>query len=206
MEQIRKRKLNRLKYFDYSNEGYYYITICTKNRDDFFGKIENEKMILNDYGNIANKIWNEIRNHFPNCLIDEYIIMPNHIHGILIIDHTVGNANLRSQQNNDNVGNNDRCSLQNNDNIGNNDRCSLPTNNNKKNRNMELIPKIISQFKSSTTREIRKKYDDLNFGWQKSYYDHLIRNDKSLFNIRQYIILNPLNWDEDENNLSNTKK
>jgi REP element-mobilizing transposase RayT len=178
-------------------------------------------MILNDYGNIANKIWNEIRNHFPNCIIDEYIIMPNHIHGILIIDHTVGKANLSSQQNYDNVGNNHRCSIptnnnnvgnadlhsqQNYDNVWNNDRCSIPTNNNKKNRNMELIPKIISQFKSSTTREIRKKYDDFNFGWQKSYYDHIIRNDKSLFNIRQYIILNPLNWDKDENNLSNTKK
>ena len=74
------RKPNRLKDFEYSNDGYYFVTICTQNREEFFGKIDNEKMFLNEYGNIANIIWLEIPNHFPNCLIDEFVIMPNHIH------------------------------------------------------------------------------------------------------------------------------
>ncbi len=70
---------------------------------------------------------------------------------------------------------------------------------------MEFIPKIISQYKSSVTREIRQNYDDYNFGWLKSYYDHIIHNDKSLYNIRQYIVNNPINWNDDENNLSISK-
>jgi len=189
MEIIRNRKPKRLKEYDYSNAAYYFITICIKNREELLGKIEDEKMILNNYGIIANQFWLEIPNHFPYCLIDEFIIMPNHIHGILIID----NVNW----------NNHGCSLHNNYNgtVGNNDRCSQLTELNPKNRNMELIPRIISQFKSSVTREIRKLFDDYNFGWQKSFFDHIIRNDDSLMNIRHYIKYNPLNWHDDENNL-----
>ena len=107
-------------------------------------------------------------------------------------DGIVRNADLRSQQNND-------------VNVGNNDRCSPSTNSIQNNRNMELIPKIISQYKSSVTCEIRKIYDDYKFGWQKSYYDHIIRNDDSLTKIRHYIKYNPLKWNEDENNLSISK-
>ena len=66
---------------------------------------------------------------------------------------------------------------------------------------MELIPKIISQYKSSVTREIRKQYNDFRFAWQKSYYDHIIRDEESLNKIRQYIIDNPVKWNDDENNI-----
>lgn len=219
MDSIKNRKPIRLREFDYSNGAFYYVTICTKNREEFFGKIENDDMILNKYGQIAKDLWIEIPNHFSNCVIDEFIIMPNHIHGILIIDHYSVNNNMNNrnndmnnrnnhgcslQNNHGNVGNNDRCSPKNvNQNVGNNDCCT--PNSNQKNRNMELIPKIISQFKSSVTREIRKIYDDYNFGWQKSYYDHIIRNDNSLMKIRHYIKYNPFKWNEDENNLSISK-
>jgi putative transposase len=89
---IRSRKLNRKKGYDYSQNGYYFVTICTKNRVHWFGEIVNGQMQLNNIGLIANKILNEISNHFPHIFIDESVIMPNHIHGILAIDH--GDVNV----------------------------------------------------------------------------------------------------------------
>ncbi len=103
---MNSRKINRLRDFDYSNSGYYFLTICTKNREEFFGRIENERMILNEFGIIANKYWLEIPIHFQNCLIDEFIIMPNHIHGILIVNNYVGNNDIGD------VGNRHACPLQ----------------------------------------------------------------------------------------------
>lgn len=170
MIQINDRKLNRLKDYDYSQNGFYFVTICTKNREEFFGEIKDEEMILNEYGEIAKNCWLEITDHFQNAEFDEFIIIPNHIHGIVIIanDMDVGNADLRSLQ---------------------------------QQRTKMYIPKIIHGIKSSVTRKIRGKYNDFNFGWQKSYYDHIICDEKSLDNIRQYIVDNPLKWDLDKNNL-----
>jgi REP-associated tyrosine transposase len=82
----RKRKLNRLRNYDYSRSGYYFITLCTKNRIEHFGKIENGKMVLNKYGETAERYWKEIPNHYKNVEIHEFVIMPNHIHGIIIIN------------------------------------------------------------------------------------------------------------------------
>ena len=77
------RRSIRLKGYDYSQEGLYFITLCTQNRACLFGKIENGKMILNDAGQIANECWLNISNHFPNVMLHEFIIMPNHVHGII---------------------------------------------------------------------------------------------------------------------------
>ena len=79
----RKRKRNRLQNYDYSQNGYYFVTICAQNREEFFGKIKNNKMILNEYGIMAKKFLLDIPNHFSNAQIDEFIVIPNHIHGIV---------------------------------------------------------------------------------------------------------------------------
>ena len=76
----------RLKGWDYRKKASYFITICTKNRQHYFGKIENKKMILSNIGVIADILWHEIKNHTNNIKLDEFVVMPNHIHGILIID------------------------------------------------------------------------------------------------------------------------
>src|SRR4030042_2172704 len=75
----------RLSGYDYSQNGMYFITICAKDREEFFGKIENGKMILSDIGKIAEKFWQEIPLHFSFVILDEYIVMPNHTHGIIEI-------------------------------------------------------------------------------------------------------------------------
>ena len=80
------RKANRLKDYDYSRNGFYFVTICTKNRKQYFGEIKNEEMVLSDCGETAENLWLEIPNHFGDIKLDEHIIMPNHVHGIIIID------------------------------------------------------------------------------------------------------------------------
>ncbi|MCK4907346.1 MAG: transposase, partial [Spirochaetes bacterium] len=134
----------------------------------------------------------------------EFVIMPNHIHGIIIIENimndnanndTVDNSEYTVENNvspgaGNNVSRNIRSNVKNTvgnnalPGVGNNDRCSL-------HRNMELIPKVMSQFKSSVTRHIRKQFDNFDFAWQKSYHDHIIRDEKDLTRIREYIRNNP---------------
>jgi REP element-mobilizing transposase RayT len=175
---IRHRKQNRLKNFNYSSSGYYFITICTKNKQEYFGDIIDNKMISNKYGINARYCWFEIPKHFPNIELDEFQIMPNHIHGIIIIKNSnwittnlsVGNAYMRSLQNN-----------------------------HWQYRTKMLLSKIIHEYKSAISRFIRK-YDS-SFKWQKSFYDHIIRNEYSLYRIRQYIKGNPKNWEDERNNI-----
>ena len=104
MSMLRERKLNRLRDYDYSEFGYYFVTICVKDRELCFGDVVGGNMILNKFGRIADQCWREIPNHFNNTEFDKYVIMPNHMHGIVVINDdivgnaTVGNADLRSLQ------------------------------------------------------------------------------------------------------------
>ncbi|MFH0780203.1 MAG: transposase [Parcubacteria group bacterium] len=172
------RKRNRLKYFDYSQSGWYFITICVKDRKECFGEIKNGIMILNEYGKIAEKCWLDIIKHFPNVVLDVFIIMPNHIHGILII---------RENGNGNNV-------------VGNKDFCSLPKNEIPwQTKLSKSLPSIVRGFKIGVTKYFREKQNH-DFQWQKSYYDNIIRDEKALNNIRHYIKNNPAKWFRDRNN------
>lgn len=94
---MKEGKLTRLKGYNYSQSGYYFVTICTKDRGEWFGSIEQEGMNLSRYGKIARDFWAGIPAHFENVGIDEFSVMPNHIHGILIIEENrVGKASMRS--------------------------------------------------------------------------------------------------------------
>jgi REP element-mobilizing transposase RayT len=81
----------RLQTWDYGNNGAYFLTLCTHNRETYFGNIEDGNMLLSEMGQIAQKHWNEIPEHFPFVILDEFIVMPNHVHGIIIIDKPDGN-------------------------------------------------------------------------------------------------------------------
>ena len=161
----RNRKPNRLQHYDYSQAGYYLITICTQDKVNCFGEIEQARIQLNEIGQIATDCWRAIPEHFHNTALDEFVLMPNHIHGIVII---VGNADLRSPP--------QRCTQQHTD------------------RSKMYLSRIIHGFKSSVTRMVRKRWGNHSFGWQKSFYDHVIRNDEDLHRVRGYIQNNPLNW------------
>jgi REP element-mobilizing transposase RayT len=89
-----KRKPNRLRDYDYSQDGYYFITICTRGRKEFFGNIREGKLDLNRYGETVNQSWYDLPRHYPNGSLDSFVIMPNHVHGIIVIDNenVVGNG------------------------------------------------------------------------------------------------------------------
>lgn len=171
MDKFPKRKSTRLKEYDYSAPGHYFVTICIQDRIEKFGTIIDDKMVLNESGKIVKNTWIEIPIHFNDIVLDRYIIMPNHIHGI-IINNPVGNGHARS------------------------------VNKNTKNNNLSII---IGSFKSAATKRINQSNNLSPFKWQKSFYDHIIRIDKSLNKIREYIINNPATWDNDEHNIKNYK-
>jgi len=177
---IKQRKQIRLKNFDYSDAGWYFVTVCTQNREYLFGDIINNKMSLNQFGKIVNKFWNKIPNHFNNVELNDFQIMPNHIHGIIVIQNIkqfVGAKFISPETFDNSMG----------------DLKIAPTAN-------TSLSNIIKWFKSISTINIRKLLH--NFRWQKSFYDHIVRNEYDLYRIRKYITNNPINWDNDRNNLS----
>ena len=167
MTSINNRKPNRLSDHNYDQNGFYFITICTKNKKEFFGKIENGEMRLNGIGGIINDQWLWLAKQYDYVLLDEYVIMPNHFHGIINI--------------------NDYCR----------DRSRpVPTG------KIKSLSELIGAFKTTSSKLIHQNgYHD--FFWQRSFYDHIIRTERSLDEIRKYIYYNPLKWDIDRNNTEN---
>jgi len=164
------RKKNRLNQFNYSSNWWYFLTFCTKNRIQCLWKIIDWKMILSELWKIAeNEILNTAKMR-KNIKIDEFVIMPDHIHLILF----VGNDCI--------VPKNGPMQL-------------VPTAIVPKNGSMQLVPTVIKWLKSTITKQINEKQNDFIFSWQKSYYDRIIRNEDELNRIRKYIIENPLKWD-----------
>lgn len=173
-----QRKLNRWDEYNYNNDGYYFITICAHKFLRYFGKISGEQMVLNQVGKIAAECWRQIPEHFPEIELDEFVIMPNHLHGIISI---VGNRHQPDRL------------------------AGAYSESNTKNtrRQNQQIPIIIGSFKSVVSRSINKKFTDLNFHWQKSYYDHIVRSTGELGRIEWYIVNNPARWALDRNNPEN---
>jgi len=158
------RRSIRLKEYDYAQPGWYFITICTQDHAILFGDILKGSMVLNNAGKIIKKFWLRIPELREYIELDEFIIMPNHFHGIMIIIE-----NLNHVRATDSV---------------------APT------LKPNSIGSILGQFKSATTKEI-KKYHFSHFKWQRNYYEHIIRNENDLNHIRKYIRENPLKWNND---------
>ncbi len=190
--QIHHRKSIRQKGYDYSQAGLYFITICTHNRECLFGKIvgvENfqPEMILNEAGKIANECWLEIPKHFPNAVLHEHIVMPNHVHGIIeLTDAThVGAENFLPLQNNMTQT------------VGVENFQPLP----QRNEFQKMIPRsigsIIKGFKIDVTVGAKNILPDVKI-WQRNYHEHIIRSEQSYQTISEYIINNPAQWNEDK--------
>jgi putative transposase len=165
----------RLRGYDYSRDGAYFVTICAKNRKCIFGAISTIEdsnyddvetglrpvsttpiIKLSEIGKIVSDCWFDLPNHYPNIILDGFIIMPNHIHGIITIH------------------------------------------NKKQDEQIHGLPEFIRAFKSFSSRHIHENVKPNKSGiWQPRYYDHIIRTDSELNHIRCYIADNPTNWFND---------
>ena len=194
----------RLHNWDYRSDGSYFITICTKNRDHFFGDIQNGNMILTEIGQLAYQFWNEIPDHFPSIELGNFVIMPNHVHGILTIHgynkNIIWDGNKPASSSISFVE-----TLQ--CNVSTNDMDDKNDNNDSKSKNEKMskispkpgsISTIIRSYKSVVTKH--SKQFDSNFAWQFRFHDHIIRNNRSFYFIQKYITQNPLKWENDRFN------
>ena len=197
------RRSIRLRNYDYASTGMYFVTICVQNRELLFGRIVEGTLQLNAAGQIVQTVWTSLPERFPHIEIDEFVVMPNHFHGILIIHQ--GDAN---DGKNKIVGVDIRGAPTADESVGTPlalvdtpNRAGLvpaPTN------NYSTLGNMIGAFKSITTHQyiqgVRQKGWPSFDGrlWQRNYWEHIIRNDESLNKIRQYIQTNPVSWVEDK--------
>ncbi len=174
------RKSIRLKDYDYSREGAYFITICTYNRECILGNITDGEMILNQFGKIVLECWNNLTTRYTNIELDKFVVMPNHVHGIIKIIDNVGTIHELPLQGKD---------------------CM----NQQIERRRMLIPKVVGYFKMNAAKQINimRNTPGIPF-WQKNYYEHIIRNVDKLNKIREYIHHNPLKWHLDRENPERT--
>jgi REP element-mobilizing transposase RayT len=217
--QKHHRRSIRLQDYDYSREGLYFITLCCQDRAHLFGEILDGEMILNDAGLQAQKCWQDIPNHFPNAFLHEYIIMPNHIHGIIeFVGANQYSPNNNSPNNNSpnnnspnngspNNGSPNQTFSDNGNDVENNDKAKdLELVNGTKNFSplpnatwrspSKTIGSVIRGFKIGVTKWMRNNTTVVNV-WQRNYYDHIIRNEQDYERISEYIKNNPILWKED---------
>jgi putative transposase len=167
----------RAQWSDYGWNGAYFITICTANREHFFCEIQNGKMVLSKTGIIVDILWHTIPNYQPHVELGDFVVMPNHIHGILILDKpiVVGSGHALSLP-----------PLDQHESIGQNRFQKIGKN---------TVSSIIGGYKSAVTKHANKL--GLENGWQNLFHDHIIRNDAEYQRISNYIIANPGNWGTD---------
>ena len=188
---IHNRRSIRLQEYDYSSPGYYFVTICAKDRECIFGEIRNGIMGLSELGSIIHNEWLNSQLIRKNIRLDQFVVMPNHIHGIVEIidhkgiDHVAGidngiDRNQSLQRQNPNI------------------HQYGPQSNN--------LFAIIRGFKGATTKQINQYIGNSEGGsiWQSRFYDRIINTDVELENVKEYIRNNPIHWNDDRNNPANT--
>ncbi len=182
----------RIKDFDYTMSAQWFVTICTYKRQCVLGHIIEGEMQMNELGRIVEECWLAIPDHFPNVVLGEHVVMPNHIHGVIEVCET--NPNTRRGK-----------------------ACLAPTGSKLDNTDVNIakpgkpIPGslgiIIGSFKSAVTKRVNdiRGNSDTPF-WQRNYFEHGIRSNTSLEQIQKYIKMNPLMWDDDEENPSRQRR
>ncbi len=162
-----------MKDYDYTEPGAYFVTMCTFGGECRFGEIVNNEMRLNSSGGIVKKCWEDIPNHCADVALDVFTIMPNHVHGIIVIQNGPGRGKA----------------------------CLAPTKRQFGNPPAGSLSSIIGSFKSAASRHVNLIRNSPGRPlWQRNFYEHVIRKEDDLNRIREYIVNNPYKWPEDENN------
>jgi len=170
----RQRRSIRLRGYDYTQLGAYFITICTYQGQCLFGHVLDGAMVFSDAARIVRACWDEISVHFPNVELDEFVIMPNHVHGIMLIVHR-----------------------------GRGTACRGPTVESFGKPVPGSLATTIRSFKSAVTKRINQQRKTPGGSvWQRNYYEHVMRDEAALARIRDYIGTNPLRWALDRENPS----
>ena len=160
------RRSVRLANIDYTSTGAYFVTICVQEKRTVFGIVSGDSVILSSMGKKVEEFWLSIPDHFPNVSLDEYVIMPNHIHGIILMRNESSSEQQEKAFQKVPVGS---------------------------------LSSIIRSFKAAVTRSL-KQNGVSNFQWQRGFYEHVIRSEKAMNSIREYIRLNPRKWSIDKEN------
>ena len=198
---------NRLRGWNYARNGHYFITIVTAGRNRLFGEIKNGEMVLNDLGHIVNNEFFKSFEMREELFLGEFVLMPNHLHAIVILDKlkcTTTDDDVVVETHDSNV-------EMHGTNVETHGRASLPINQSINQPIFQRQPKSISSFvagfKSSTIKQIddwidsnnvtMAKFNKNNPLWQSNYHDHIIRNENEYRRISDYIIRNPIEWNED---------
>lgn len=174
---------SRLQNWDYGWNSPYFVTICTQNRVCYFGDIIDSKIQLSEIGKMAQKYWWEIPAHFPFVKLGAFVVMPNHVHGIIVIDKTDDGRHVETRQ----------CLVSTSKTTTN-----KPTIGQKrfKNQGKNTLSSIIGSYKSVVTKNAHNIHSD--FAWQSRFHDHIIRTSKSFDRIEKYINENPIKWEVDK--------
>jgi len=163
-----RRRLIRLREYDYKQAGAYFITVVAHGRAVLFGEIAGGETRLNEFGQIVERAWADLPEHYLNVQCDAFVVMPNHIHGIIMLGEPIVEAGLKP----------------------------APT------RRHEL-PEIVRALKTFSARRINEmRHTPRASVWQRNYYEHIIRGDRELLRVREYILNNPLDWENDRENPS----
>lgn len=165
------RRSIRLKGYDYTRAGMYFVTICAWQKTCLFGEIVNDAMVLNAYGEIVESCWHELPEHYQNVELDEMVVMPNHVHGIIVI--TDVGAGLKPAPTKG-------------------EPAPASTNAPPKQHGLSEFVRALKTFSARKINVLRN-----NPGcpvWQRNYYERIIRNEKELDETRMYIMNNPLKW------------
>ena len=187
-----RRRSTRLRDYDYSQTGGYFVTICVQDQICLLGKIIDGRMQLNEVGKIVVECWNRIPQHFPSAELDTCVVMPNHIHGVILLG--TGGAKCpcpptHSQPNR---------------------TVEVPSPVSPKRVSEIASPtlgQVVAYFKYQSTKSINQ-YRDMpgTHIWQRNYYDHILRDDTDLHRIRQYITDNPMQWELDRFHPNNSSQ
>jgi len=168
----------RLWDWDYRNPGWYFVTLCTGGHRHFFGEIRGRRMELSSIGWIAYEEIKNVPNHFGNVRLDEFVVMPNHVHAIWVIEgpHRFSPDSVVTLF-----------------------QKRLDTAGSPSGRILPSLGHVVGAYKSAVSRVAHRK-GFTEFAWQSRFYDHLIRGNANVAAVRNYILNNPANWDKDRDN------